>query len=464
MVASVRSVLKLVSAILKLAVYLAILAAAGYAAIYYRADLAAEARKLGAPEATVAAATGHLDQGARLIVANAAKLPFTLPVPLPAIESGATGDKPADAKTEPGKPQPVQASLAPAQPAKPAAPAIPVLAAEVKSQPRPVVVDLLGTVQAIASIPLKSRLDSQIESLEVKEGDAVKAGQLLIRLDARAIRAQIKQAEAFIVRDQALVDQSAAELERVKPLANTNIMSRKDLDTAKSTAATAQGNLVADKASLDNLRVQESYYEIRSPIDGRIGALPYKPGASIRAADAVLLGTINQTSPVYVAFAVPQAYVPKVREALRQSQLPVAVTVPGSKGDHLPGSVTFTENSLDAASGTLTVKATVDNPGEQLIPGQLVEVRVTLRTDDNAIVVPDAAVMTGQQGPYVFTIKPDNTVELVPVTLDRKIDGQAVISKGVSAGQRVVIDGQARLVANSRVDVRTSAVPGQSQK
>eukprot|EP01037_Dinobryon_pediforme_P019680 gene19680-20143_t len=461
----VRALFRFISSLVKLAVYLAIVAGLAYSAVYWRFELVAEAARLGAPEAMLAPVRDRLDQGAALVIANSGRLPFQFPLPLPpAAPAGTAG--PADAgkpaavaTTAPSATANAPAPAAPPASARPAPPPVSVLAADVRQQSVPVVLDLLGTVQAVSSIPVKVRLDSQIESVEMKEGDAVKAGQVIFRLDGRAIRAQINQAEALIVRDQALLAQAQSELDRVKPLTASNVTSKKDLDTARSNFDTARANLLADQASLDNLKVQETYYEIRSPIDGRVGSLPLKPGSSIRAADAVLLATINQTTPVYVTFAVPQVSVPPLRKAMRAGKVAVSVGVPGSKSEKLAGVVAFTENAIDASSGTLTVKAKVDNPDEKLLPGQFVDVRVVLRVEDDAVVVPEAAVIVGQQGPYVFALKSDDTVDLIPVTQDRKVDGQVVISKGLTAGMRVIIDGQARLVPNSRVEVRSVAAP-----
>lgn len=459
----VRAVVNFVVAVIKLVVYVAIFGGIVYAAILWRADLLTEANRLGVPAGIVEVARTRLDQGATIVVDLAKKAPFVLPIPLPSTEPTKAAAAPADRNQPPAATQAAAAAPPPAaKPDAPAVPAIAVLATDVRRENVPVVLDLLGTVQAVASIPVKVRLDSQMAEIAVKEGDKVKAGQLIFKLDSRAIEAQIRQAEAVTVKDQALVAQTAAELERVTPLSNSSFLSKKDLDTAKAAADTAVATLGADKAALENLKVQLSYYEIRSPVDGRVGSLPYKPGASIRAADATLLATINQTTPVYVAFAVPQGNVAPLREALGQRPLDVSIHIPGSNGPLLPGKIAFTENQIDASAGTLMVKAVVDNDAERLIPGQFVDVRVIVKVDDNAVTVPEAAVLIGQSGNYAFVIKPDNTVDLRPVVRDRTVDGRAVISQGLKPGEKVVVDGQARLLQNSRVEVRAPAAPSQS--
>ncbi len=454
--------LKFLVAVLRLAVYVVIIAGVFYGAVFWRAEIISGAGKIGLPEAVIASVRDRLDQGAGVVIAVANRSPIKFPLPLPSTSvTPLPGNKMSDsASAAPGTSasMPGQAQASAVSP-KPAAPAVSVLVAPVERKSVPVVLDLLGSVQAVASIPVKVRIDSQIDTVAVHEGDRVKAGQTIFTLDSRAILAQIDQAQALLVKDQALVDQTKAELDRTEPLAATKVLSPKDLDKARLDYGTAKASLVADKAALENLKVLATYYEIKSPIDGRVGSLPLKPGSSIRAADAQLLATINQTTPIYVSFSVPQVNVPALRGAMRQGDLPVVVTLADSTEKPLKGKVTFTENQIDPSSGTLTVKATVDNPDETLMPGEAVNVRVILRTDDNAVTVPEAAVQIGQQGAYLFVLKPDNTVEMRSVAIDRKVDGNVVIANGLTAGEQVVTDGQARLVQNSAVEVRK---PGNS--
>ncbi len=162
-------------------------------------------------------------------------------------------------------------------------------------------------------------------------------------------------------------------------------------------------------------------------------------------------------TPVYVAFSVPQVNVPALHAAITAGEVPVIVSIPGSR-DKLTGKIAFTENAIDTATGTLLVKATVENSAEKLLPGLSVNVRVVLRTDDHAVTVPEAAVLIGQDGAYAFVLKPDNTVQSRPLVVDRKVDGQVVIASGLQPGEQVITDGQARLVPNTRVEVRTAPV------
>ena len=456
-----KAFLKFILALVRLAIYVVVAAGLFYSAVMWRADIVAGATKLGVPEAIVSFVRDKLDQGTGVVIAVAGRLPVTLPLPM--VAAPKTVAQSNDGGANPAGATQAQSGQAPSQAvARPAAPPVSVLTAPVEAATVPVVLDLIGSVQAVASIPVKVRIDSQIVTVEVHEGDHVSAGQTIFTLDSRAILAQIDQQTALINRDQVLVDQTKAEFERTEPLASTKILSPKDLDKARLDYLTAKATLAADKAMLENLKVQSSYYVITSPIDGRVGSLPLKPGSSIRAADALLLATINQTTPVYVSFAVPQVNVAALRNAMRAGEVPVLVTLPGTDGAPLNGKLTFTENQIDAASGTLAVKATVDNQAEILIPGEAVNVRVILKTEPNALTVPEAAVQVGQQGAYLFVLKDDSTVDLRPITIDRKVDGRVVVSSGLKAGDQVVTDGQARLLPNSKVEVR-HLPGGQSQ-
>lgn len=354
---------------------------------------------------------------------------------------------------EAAKPAAPPASDKPAAPAKPALarPPAPVSVALVEKTAMPVVLDVVGTTQAIASVPLKTRVDSQIDEVPVHEGDRVRAGQLLFRLDARAVVAQVAQARAVLARDEAQLALLRSDLERTEQLVQTKTKSSRDLESAKTLVAAQMATIEADRAALQNLEVQASWYEIKSPIDGRVGSIPLKPGSAIRANDGTLLATVVQLDPIYVAFSVPQASIPALREAMAAGDVGVSVRLPGAKGDPLTGRVAFIENMLDAASGTLGVKASVVNGGERLLPGEFVQVRAVLRTDPEALVVPEAAVQLGQNGPFVYVVKEGDTVEVRRISVDRTVDGRSVIAKGLAAGEKVVVDGQLRLFNGAAV-------------
>jgi multidrug efflux system membrane fusion protein len=335
------------------------------------------------------------------------------------------------------------------------APAVPVRVAAVVRQPAPVRLDTIGTVQTIANVAVKSRIDAVITDVMIRDGQYVKAGDVLYKLDSRAIEAQLHQAEAQLARDQAQLHFAQHEVKRFAPLAEKNFVSREQLEQAQSNQAALSASVQADQAALENLRVQLSYYTMVAPIDGRVGAIAIKKGNSIKANDAALV-TINQIKPIYVGFSLPQANLPEVRAAMAQGPVRVSVKAPGDAGKPETGHIAFFDNAIDTSSGTIGVKATFANDDQGLWPGQFVNVSVLLRTDPDALVVPQAAVQAGQSSAYVYVIKPDNTAELRTVTVARTVDGKSVISKGLKEGERVATDGQLRLTNGTRVEIRSA--------
>ncbi|WP_333822129.1 efflux RND transporter periplasmic adaptor subunit [Pinisolibacter sp.] len=358
--------------------------------------------------------------------------------------------KPAAAGADTAKPAEAAKAAAPAKPAL-ARPPAPVTVAQVAVKPMPAVLDVVGTAQAMASVPLKTRVDSMIDKVLVKEGDRVQAGQGIFQLDDRAVKAQVAQARAVLARDEAQLALLRSDLERTEQLVQTKTKSNRDLESAKTLVAAQMATIEADRAALQNLEVQASWYVISSPIAGRVGSIALKAGSAIRANDSSLLATVNQLDPIYVAFSVPQASIPALRAAMAAGDVTVAVHQPNVDGAPLSGRIAYIENMLDAASGTLGVKAVVDNPAERLLPGEFVQVRAVLRTDPNALVVPDQAIQLGQNGTFVYVVKDDATVEARRVTIDRTVDRVTVIAKGLAAGEKVVVDGQLRLFPGASV-------------
>lgn len=345
------------------------------------------------------------------------------------------------------------------KPLRPAA-RVTVVAAETRAVP--VVLDLVGNAQAVASIPVKTRIDSQIDTIGVKEGDRVDAGQVIFTLDARSIRAQIAQQRAVVARDKAQLALILSDLERTEQLVRTNTKSARDLESAKTQVAAQEATIAADQAQLDNLEVQATYYVIKSPIVGRVGSIPLKPGSSVRAADSTLLATINQLDPIHVAFAVPQPSVGALRAAMAKGDVVVEVRHPGDTTPTATGRIAFIENTLDATTGTLGVKAVVANGTEAILPGEYLQVRVRLSTDPTALVVPESAVQLGQYGPFVWAVGADGTAETRRIGVDRTVDGLVVVTKGLAAGDRVITEGQLRLAPGVPLEIAPPPAPPKS--
>jgi len=329
---------------------------------------------------------------------------------------------------------------------------VPVRVAFATVKPTPMQFDTIGTVQTIASVAIKSRVDAFIDKVLVQDGQFVKAGDVLFQLDSRAAEAQLHQVEAMLARDQTQLVNAQRDVERYKQLVTKDFVSHQQFDTSSTTAKALEATVAADQAQLQNAKVLLSYYTIVAPIDGRVGLVAIKRGNSIKSND-VPLATVNQIQPIYVSFALPQNNLPELRGAMAQGPVTVRVLPQGDRGSPIEGKVAFFDNSIDTTSGTINVRASFANDAQRLWPGQFVNVSVLVRMDETALVIPQAAVQTGQNGSYVFVIKPDNTAETRPVAVDRSASGLAVISKGLKPGEKIVTDGQLRLSDGTRVQI-----------
>ncbi|HXS40942.1 MAG TPA: efflux RND transporter periplasmic adaptor subunit [Stellaceae bacterium] len=321
-------------------------------------------------------------------------------------------------------------------------------------EPTPVEFDTIGTVQTIASVTVKSRLDGFIDKVLVKDGQFVKAGDVMFQLDSRAAQALVDQASATLARDEAQLANAQRDVGRYKSLVSKDFVSRQQYDTSTTTATALQATVQADRAQLENAKVLLSYYTIVAPLDGRVGMIAIKRGNSIKSND-LPLATVNQIQPIYVSFALPQIELPELRQAMAEGPVMVKVLAQGDKGAPVEGKVAFFDNTIDSTSGTINVRATFANEEQRLWPGQFVNVSVLVRTDPDALVVPPTAIQVGQKGNYVFVVKQDDTVELRPVTVDRTVNGRVVIGSGLKAGERVATDGQMRLTNGARVRIVT---------
>jgi multidrug efflux system membrane fusion protein len=338
---------------------------------------------------------------------------------------------------------------------------VPVVVTKVAKKPLPIVIEAVGTVQAIASIQIKSRIDSQIMKVAVEEGALVKEGDLLFELDSRTLRAQLGQIEAQIRKDQAQVAQARRDVARFEELLSKNAGTVVSRDTAQTALKAAEAQLEADEAAKAIVQTQITYTEIKAPVSGRIGSISSKAGTVIRVGDnsaASALATINQVDPIYVAFAVPQVFLPDIRAAMAKGDVKVVAVIDDNHKQS--GVIAFLENTVDPMTGTVTAKARIGNANEGLWPGQFVKVEVILGIEPEAIAVPAPAIQLGPQGPYLFVIK-DGIADLRPVELKRTQNGESVIAKGLQPGEQVVVDGQLRLVNGANVTVRPAA-PGSS--
>lgn len=344
---------------------------------------------------------------------------------------------------------------------RPPRPVVPVVATAVVRKPSPVRIETIGTVQPLATVAVKSRVDGLIAKVHFTEGQDVKAGDVLFTLDSRAVEAQIRQAEAQLARDRAQLTNAKREVDRQGELVAKNFASGQKYDEVRTNSAMIEATLRADEAAIENLRVQLSYHTITSPIDGRTGAVALKIGSNLKANDTGIIVTINQIRPIYVSFSVPQRDLAEVRDAMRQSgRLETEVQPIGEEPVTERGILSFIDNQIDAATGTITLKSTFPNEKDRLWPGQFVNIALTLRTEPDALVIPAPAVQVGQSGSYVYVIKADMTVETRDVKVTRTSANESVIASGLQEGEQVVVDGQLRLTKGSKVE----AAPYQPQR
>lgn len=323
--------------------------------------------------------------------------------------------------------------------------------AKADRQQVPVDVGAIGTVTPILSVALKSRIETTIIGVHFEDGARVQEGDLLFTLDARQIDAQIAQAEGTLARDRAQLAGAQRDLNRYSDLIGKGATTQVNLDNAKTQADILIGTIKADQAALDNLKVQKSYTVIRAPFAGRISAANVKVGNFVRPADTAPLAVINQMAPVYVAFAVPQAVLPDLREAMVKGQSKVLAAVPGRDTTET-GKVAMVDNTVDATTGMVTVRGIMDNTSETLWPGALVNTRLVVRTEE-AVVVPSAAVQRSQDGDFVFVVD-GGKAKVQPVKVARTSEGASVLSEGLRGGEDVVVDGQLLLSNGTAVKPR----------
>ena len=315
----------------------------------------------------------------------------------------------------------------------------------------PVQIEALGSVTPMASVAVKTRLDTEIVGVHFSDGATVKQGDLLFTLDSRALEAQIRQAEGQVARDKAQLEGAERDVRRYTELVAKAATPQTNLDNAKTQADVFRAAIATDQALLDNLNVQLTYCTIRAPISGRISTAAVKVGNVVRAADALPLATIIQTAPVYVTFTVPQRYLPDIRQAIGNETAGVEAFIPGDPR-HASGQVTLIENTVDTATGMATIRGTMPNKDDILWPGTLVTTRLTLRSEET-ISVPSVAVQMSQKGTFVFVVK-DGAAQVQDVKIARTIGTESVIEQGLNGGETVVTDGHLLLNNGSKVAPR----------
>jgi len=332
--------------------------------------------------------------------------------------------------------------------------AVPVTVVAVAQQPMPVRIVAIGNVEPFSTVAVKARVDGQILDVAFKEGEEVREGQVLFRIDPRPFEAQLRQAEATHLRDTAAAAQARAQEKRYLELLEKNFVSKDAYAQFRTNAETAEALAAASRAAMENARLNVEYSTIRSPINGFAGKVLIQRGNLIKANDTAPLIVLNQVRPVYVNFAVPEQNLEAIRKYMARGPLAVSAGPPGSTAPASAGKLVFVDNAVDASTGTIRLRAQFANQDLALWPGQFVNVGVTLYEQAGALVVPTDAVQNGPQGQYVYVVLPDLTAELRLVTVDR-VDGlSSIIASGLKQGESIVTQGQLRLGPGTKVAIR----------
>jgi multidrug efflux system membrane fusion protein len=363
-------------------------------------------------------------------------------------------------------------------------PPVPVTVSDVVERTVPVQLTAVGNAQPYTSVGIKSQVNGQIMEVRFKEGQDVRKDELLFVIDPRPFEATLRQAEAAQGQRQAEVQQAQANLERdlaqlqnakvqegrYRDLVDRELIAREQYDQLRTNWAALEATVQADRAAVENARaatraaqanvdsarLQVAYTAIRAPIDGRTGNLLVQNGNILKANDDNPIVVINQVHPIYVSFAVPEQYLPDLKKYYRAAgALRVVARLPRQQETLATGDLTFVNNTVDQTTGTIQLKATFANTDNALWPGQFLDVSLVL-TSRTAIVVPSQAIQPGQQGSYVFVVKPDQTVESRPIVPGTRLGAETIIEQGLRAAERVVTDGQLRLVPGAKIEIRSS--------
>jgi len=335
-----------------------------------------------------------------------------------------------------------------------AAPGVPVAMAPVEKRDVPVYLRGLGSVTAFNTVTVRSRIDGQLLQVAFREGQFVHAGDLLAQIDPRPYQVALDQAEGQLARDQAQLTVARLDLARYEKLWQEGVFSQQQYDTQKATVGQLEGVIRVDQALIDNQRLQLTYCRITAPLSGRIGLRLVDQGNMVHAADPNGMLIITQVQPIAVVFTIPEDNLPEVVKQMRGGELRAEAYDRDDKTKLAAGKLTTLDNQIDQTTGTIRLKAMFDNENLSLWPNQFVNVRLLLRLQKGAICVPSAALQRGVQGPFVYVVRPDNRAEVRPTQVDFIEGNLTVISGGVTVGEQVVVDGQDKLQAGTKVEPR----------
>ncbi len=330
-------------------------------------------------------------------------------------------------------------------------PAIPVKTTQAQQKDVPILVKAIGNIEAFTSVAIKSQVNGQISRIHFSEGSDVEKGALLISIDPEPFQATLSQCEATLAKDQAQAKFAGEQANRYEGLVKEGIVTHDQYDLLRSNAESLAATLVADRAAIRSARIQLGYCSIRSPISGRTGTIAMQPGNLVKANDLPIVA-VNQISPIYATFSIPEKRLAEIKRAMSGNELKIEALIPNEPGSTESGTISFLDNSVNSATGTIKLKGVFTNKLRKLWPGQFTDVLMTLGIRRNAVTVPTNTIQTSQQGQFVYVVKPDRTVEMRPVTSAVAVGEETVIEKGLAAGETVVTDGQLRLTPGARVE------------
>ena len=337
---------------------------------------------------------------------------------------------------------------------------IPVRTVTPKRQPMPVIIDAVGTVEAEHSVAIRPQASGVLTAVSFREGDYVKAGQVLFQIDPRPMQAAVEQSRAAVVRDEAQLKQAQAQEMRLRPLVEKDYVTRQEYDVAATQAKSLEATVNANRAALEQAQILLAYSRIVAPIAGRTGSLSVKAGNLVTAGTSgTPLVVINSTQPILVSIPVPQRYLNDVRKYWGTPDLKVEIATDRGGATLVEGKLVFIDNTVNPTTGTILLKAQIKNEKEELWPGQFLAARIVLRVEQDALVLPEGAVQPGQEGPYVFVVR-DGRARVVNIGVDRQVGEQVVIAEGLQGSEQVVIDVPPTLAPNSPV---TLGEPGKAK-
>ena len=344
---------------------------------------------------------------------------------------------------------------------------VPVTAAKASMRDIPVTLQVVGRAEAFETVTLKARIDGQVAAVLYAEGQHVKRGDVLIRLDPADYVARLQQAESVVARDTALIAKARADTARYAMLKERKFVSEEKVNDIRTSESTASANQRASVSATNLARLQLSYTTIRAPIDGVVGARVVFPGTAVKNNDTVL-AVINRARPLLVSFTVPEKHLPLLRAAFKASQgiaggMRANIGLPGDTAFQREGQVRFIDNAVDSSTGTILMKAELPNDDEQLTPGQFLKVTILISTLKNAVTVPDEAIQQGADGNYAYVVKDDSSVEMRPVEISASHAGMTSVVKGLQVGETVVTDGQLRLEPKIKVKIKSATAETQGK-